>query len=407
VAITAVRLGAATCAEPPARAAGSTATAAAASCSAVTATGSLPRSSRACDTVNPAEASWAARTSPSPPRLEPAPRPAAMMVTPASETPNPSQATGRGTPCPSTPASTTTSTGVAPMSSAACVTLVRWMPRFCSSTEPPYPAAPVIRIAGRKLARSLDRLTTVSSAAARANLANASQPGDSQARASLDSGTVVPHKIPAAASAGKTRRLRCVMPSVSPTRTASLELAVFCQLLFSNMAVSLDDIDIMLLTELQADADRTNVELARIVGLSPAATLHRVRRLKQTGVIRVISAQLDAAAAGFPLQLYVTAELGRHDPRSTRVFEDQVRALPQIISADNVTGETDYLLTVVARDVTELQHVLAALAARGGQRMVSYLRLEEIKPPSRLPLRPAQRSDGDENEQPRRRRRPA
>jgi Lrp/AsnC family transcriptional regulator, leucine-responsive regulatory protein len=186
-----------------------------------------------------------------------------------------------------------------------------------------------------------------------------------------------------------------------------LELELFYQLLFSNMAVPLDDIDIVLLTELQADADRTNVELARIAGLSPAATLHRVRRLKETGVIRVISAQLDPAAAGFPLQLYVTTELGRHDPRSTRVFEDQVRALPQIIAADNVTGETDYLLTVVARDVTELQHVLAALAARGGQRMVSYLRLEEIKPPSRLPLQPVQRSEGDDSGQPRRRRRPA
>jgi Lrp/AsnC family transcriptional regulator, leucine-responsive regulatory protein len=62
--------------------------------------------------------------------------------------------------------------------------------------------------------------------------------------------------------------------------------------------------------------------------------------------------------------------------------------MPQIVAADNVTGEMDYLLTVVARDVTELQQVLASLAARGGQRLVTYLRLEEIKPPSRLPLAP-------------------
>lgn len=154
------------------------------------------------------------------------------------------------------------------------------------------------------------------------------------------------------------------------------------------MAVSLDDIDLKLLAELQADADRTNVELARLVGLSPAATLYRVRRLKETGVIRVISAQVNPEAAGFPLQLYVAATVGRHDPRSTRLFEDQVRALPQIIAADNVTGEMDYLLTVVARDVTELQEVLAALATRGGQRLISYLKLAEIKPPSRLPLGP-------------------
>jgi Lrp/AsnC family transcriptional regulator, leucine-responsive regulatory protein len=156
--------------------------------------------------------------------------------------------------------------------------------------------------------------------------------------------------------------------------------------MFRNMAVELDDIDIRLLTALQADADRTNVELAKIAGLSAAATLHRVRWLKESGVIRIISASLDPAAAGFPLQLYVAATLARHDPRSTRVFEEQVKALPQIIAADNVAGEMDYLLTVVARDVADLQEVLASLAARGGQRLVTYLKLTEVKPPSRLPL---------------------
>jgi Lrp/AsnC family transcriptional regulator, leucine-responsive regulatory protein len=154
------------------------------------------------------------------------------------------------------------------------------------------------------------------------------------------------------------------------------------------MAIQLDEIDIQLLTALQADADRTNLELARLVGLSPAATLHRVRWLKESGVIRIISAHLDPDAAGFPLQLYVTATLSRHDPRSSRIFDDHIRAQPHIITADNVAGETDYLLTVVARDVTELQEVLAGLATRGGQRLVTYLRLAEVKPPSQLPLIP-------------------
>ena len=168
------------------------------------------------------------------------------------------------------------------------------------------------------------------------------------------------------------------------------------------MAVELDEVDIKLLTALQADADRTNVELARLAGLSAAATLHRVRWLKESGVIRIISAQLDPAAAGFPLLLYVTATLGRHDPHSTRVFEDQVRALPQIIAADNVAGEMDYLMTVVARDVAELQDVLVSLSTRGGQRLVTYLRLSEVKPPSRLPLAPTRPAERP----PRQRRRP-
>ena len=165
-------------------------------------------------------------------------------------------------------------------------------------------------------------------------------------------------------------------------------MSTFYEIKFCVMAVQLDEVDIQLLSALQEDADRTNVELARMTGLSPAATLHRVRRLKESGVIRVIRAEVDPAAAGFPLQVYVTATLTRHDPRSSRVFDDLIRSLPQIIMADNVAGETDYFLSVVARDVAELQTVLAALATRGGQRLVTYLRLAEIKPPSRLPLAP-------------------
>ena len=155
------------------------------------------------------------------------------------------------------------------------------------------------------------------------------------------------------------------------------------------MAAKLDEIDIMLLAALQADADRTNVELARLTGLSPAATLHRVRALKESGVIRIIRAHVDPALAGFPLQVWVTATLFRHDPRSSSIFEDHVRSLPQVIAADNLAGETDYLLSVVARDVAELQQVLASLSGRGGQRLVTYLRLAEVKPPSPLPLGPA------------------
>jgi DNA-binding Lrp family transcriptional regulator len=167
-----------------------------------------------------------------------------------------------------------------------------------------------------------------------------------------------------------------------------LLIAAYHEIMDRKMTVELDDVDVQLLTALQGDADRTNVELARLVGLSPAATLHRVRRLKQSGVIRLITARVDPAAAGFPLQVYVAASLARHDPRSSRTFEDQIRAMPQITAADNLAGEMDYLLSVVARDVAELQQVLARLATRGGQRLVTYLRLEEIKPPSPLPLAP-------------------
>jgi len=153
------------------------------------------------------------------------------------------------------------------------------------------------------------------------------------------------------------------------------------------MAVALDNIDLKLLRELQEDADRPNVELARLVGLSPAATLNRVRRLKESGVIRSIAARLDSAAAGFPLQVYVSVALMRHDDPGDRRFKATVMEMPEVIAADWVTGEIDAMLLVVSRDVAQLQRVLSLLSTKGGAaRVVTLLRLEELKPASPLPL---------------------
>jgi Lrp/AsnC family leucine-responsive transcriptional regulator len=154
------------------------------------------------------------------------------------------------------------------------------------------------------------------------------------------------------------------------------------------MAESLDEIDIRILSELERDADRPNVELARLLGLSPAATLNRVRRLKESGVIAGIHARVDPKAAGFPLQVYVAATLGEQDQAAHNRFASIVKKLSNVISADWVTGETDALLQIVARDVEELQKILMALSGRGGaQRLLTLLRLESFKEPAPLPVR--------------------
>src|SRR5512138_1567827 len=105
--------------------------------------------------------------------------------------------------------------------------------------------------------------------------------------------------------------------------------------------MELDPTDLKLLAELERDADRTNVELSRIVGLSPAATLNRVRRLKEGGVIRAVRAQVDPEAAGFPLSVYVAVTVGRHDEAAHDRLQDAVAGIPQVIRADWVAGETD------------------------------------------------------------------
>jgi hypothetical protein len=182
-------------------------------CTAVTATGSRPVSSRACATVNVAASSSEASTRPSPrPVAPPPPPPAVTRATPPSEIAKPSQASGRATVRCHSAAMTATSTGTAPISRAAWVTLVRVIPAFCRMTVPPYPTAPEPKIFSsrtrppRRRATGSSTLllppprsaTGNSTAAARPKRTAVSQPGASHCRASLDSGTVVPHSSPAA-----------------------------------------------------------------------------------------------------------------------------------------------------------------------------------------------------------------
>ena len=116
---------------------------------------------------------------------------------------------------------------------------------------------------------------------------------------------------------------------------------------------------------------------ASLTGATAAATL---REEGFDGAIDLIGAEAQPP--------YNRPPLSKEYLRGEARFEDQLRAMAQITGADNVAGEMDYLLTIVARDVAELQQVLARLATHGGERLVTYLRLEEVKPPSPLPLAP-------------------
>jgi hypothetical protein len=159
-----------------------------------------------------ADTSKDASTRASPAVLAPPPWPPVTSPTPASATANPAHATGRATARCHTAAITATITGTEPISRAAWVTLVRVIPAFCSRTEPPYPSPPETSTAGRNAARSWWRASGRRITAATAKRTNVSQPGGSQCRASLDSGTVVPQSSPAPISAAKIRRFVFMRP---------------------------------------------------------------------------------------------------------------------------------------------------------------------------------------------------
>jgi len=110
---------------------------------------------------------------------------------------------------------------------------------------------------------------------------------------------------------------------------------------------ALDDADRSILRALQAEGRISNLDLSRAVGLSPAATHARVRRLEAAGVIRGYAAIVDAEAVGLDLLCLISVSLQLHRPESVAQAREAIEQMPEVLECHHVTGEYDYLLKVV------------------------------------------------------------
>lgn len=153
-------------------------------------------------------------------------------------------------------------------------------------------------------------------------------------------------------------------------------------------AADLDAIDRKLLAALQVDGRASNVELSARVHLSSPQCYRRLRALEARGVIRGYAAQLRPEAVGLAVTAYVGLNIaGAHFGRA-REIEGLIRDFPQILECHAVSGEHDYLLKVVARDLKSLSQFLTdrLMPLPGVDDVRSLICLEEIKPASPLPV---------------------
>ncbi|WNK00036.1 Lrp/AsnC family transcriptional regulator [Thalassospiraceae bacterium LMO-JJ14] len=121
---------------------------------------------------------------------------------------------------------------------------------------------------------------------------------------------------------------------------------------------ALDEIDQKILAALQANARLSNVELANSAGLSPSPCLRRVRALEDEGVIKGYAALVDQEAVGLPVSVFVMVSLERQVEQALEIFEERVRALPEVMECYLMTGDSDYLLRVVTRDLQAYERFL-------------------------------------------------
>jgi len=124
------------------------------------------------------------------------------------------------------------------------------------------------------------------------------------------------------------------------------------------MSAALDRTDRAILAVLQADGRISNADLAERVSLSPSACLRRVQRLEADGVIAGYAARLDPNKLGLGLQAFVRLQLARHDATTIERFVAKVQGWDEVIACHALTGDMDYLLHVVVRDLEHFSRFL-------------------------------------------------
>lgn len=150
----------------------------------------------------------------------------------------------------------------------------------------------------------------------------------------------------------------------------------------------MDDTDCRILAELQKEGRLTVTELAERIGLSVSPCHRRVRALEQSGAIRGYRAELDPAVLGLKFSTLVFITLREGDRRTVAAFEQAVADVPQVLRAQRLFGDPDYLLHVVTRDLPAFRLLydehLSALP--GVQRLTSTLVMKEVVVDRALPL---------------------
>jgi DNA-binding Lrp family transcriptional regulator len=126
---------------------------------------------------------------------------------------------------------------------------------------------------------------------------------------------------------------------------------------------NLDEIDHKILREIQADGRITNVELARRVGISPPPCLRRVRTLEETGYITGYRGLLDPRMLGFDVTVFASVHLSSQAEADLKTFEDFVRQEPLVRECWMLSGDIDFILKCVARDMATFQEFVGRLTA--------------------------------------------
>ena len=155
--------------------------------------------------------------------------------------------------------------------------------------------------------------------------------------------------------------------------------------------ISVDAFDLKMLAALQDDGRLTNQQLADLVGLSASQCSRRRMRLEEEKVIAGYHADLAGEALGFNLIAFIHITLATHSPDNAKKFRALVNRVDEIQEAYSLTGDADYVLKVVLRDLKSLSDLVnnVLMPHQSVAHVRSSIVLDRLKESSKLPLKEA------------------
>lgn len=152
---------------------------------------------------------------------------------------------------------------------------------------------------------------------------------------------------------------------------------------------NIDAIDKKILDVLQENGRITNLHLSNLIGLSPAPTLERVRKLEKAKILKSYHAEVDASKLGYDLNVTIQVTLARQIDNAMQKFTSDIQKIDEVTECVQVTGDFDYLLRVVVKDVRGLDMLINEKLSKIeviGQLKTNVI-LSTIKSSKKIPLK--------------------
>ncbi|MBZ9988186.1 Lrp/AsnC family transcriptional regulator [Mesorhizobium sp. BH1-1-5] len=152
--------------------------------------------------------------------------------------------------------------------------------------------------------------------------------------------------------------------------------------------MELDPIDRRIIAALQSDGRMTAQELADRVGLSSSPCARRVRLLEERGVITGYTAVIDQDLVDLPISVFASIKLERQREEELERFNTAISRWPEVVDCYLMTGQRDYLLRIVVRDLHAYDRFLKEKLTRldGVASIESSFALSQIKRSNQLPI---------------------